>query len=174
MKRKPHNTLIRTVMAALFAALITVFTAYIGHIPLPGTGGYLHFGDSLVFLAACLLPKPYAMAAAALGGGLADLLTFPSYAIPTLLIKACIAACFSARREKILCLPNFLALLPAAVLTLGGYFLAEGIIFSWEAALVQSLTGNLLQSIGSAAVFLLLGLALDKIHLKAKWNAYFL
>ena len=53
---------------AIFAALITIMTAYVCHIPVPIAGGYLHFGDSLIFLAATILPRPYALAAAAIGG----------------------------------------------------------------------------------------------------------
>ena len=56
------------VLTALFASAITVMTAYILHIPIP-TGGYIHLGDALIYLAACLLPAPYAAAAAAQGGG---------------------------------------------------------------------------------------------------------
>jgi len=165
MKRKQLNYLI---MTALFAALVTVFTAYIGHIPLPGTEGYIHFADALIFLAACLLPGPYAAAAGALGAGLADMLTAPAYAIPSVIIKICIALCFSAKREKILCARNCLALLPAAAITLGGYFLVERIIkYTWQAALV-TLPANLVQVIGSAALFVLLGLAMDKTGLKNK------
>ena len=66
------------VTAALFAAAITVMTAYMLHIPIP-TGGYIHLGDALIYLAACLLPVPCAAAAAAIGAGLADLLTAPTF-----------------------------------------------------------------------------------------------
>ena len=49
--------------SGVFAALIYVFTAYL-HIP---TGaGYTHAGDGLIYLAACILPTPYAMAAGAI------------------------------------------------------------------------------------------------------------
>ena len=41
---------------ALLAAMITVFTAYICHIPVGSNGGYIHFGDSLIYIAASLLP----------------------------------------------------------------------------------------------------------------------
>jgi len=105
--------------------------------------------------------------AGALGAGLADLLTAPIYTLPTLLIKACLALCFSARREKLLCPRNALALLPAAAITVGGYFLAETVIYSRAAALL-TLPANLLQAGGSAAVFILLALALDKIQIKDK------
>ncbi|MDR2687343.1 MAG: TIGR04002 family protein [Oscillospiraceae bacterium] len=168
MKRK---SLYYIVLTALFAALVMVFTAYIAHIPMPGTGGFVHFGDALVFLAACLLPRPYAALAGALGAGLADLLSpipAPAYVIPTVIVKACVALCFSAKREKILCARNALALLPAGIITLGGYFLAEGLIYSWQAALLQSLTGNLVQWAGSAAGFAALGFAMDRAGLKKK------
>ena len=51
--------------AALFAAVITLTTAYLLHIPVPT--GYVHLGDAFVYLAAPLLPAPYAVAAAANG-----------------------------------------------------------------------------------------------------------
>ena len=59
----------RIVLTGLFSALIFVFTAYI-HVP---TGaGYTHAGDGLIYLAACILPTPYAVAAGVVGGALAD------------------------------------------------------------------------------------------------------
>ena len=61
MSRKEN--LHQLVTTALFAAAITVMTAYMLHIPIP-TGGYIHLGDTLIYLAACLLPFPYAAAAA--------------------------------------------------------------------------------------------------------------
>ena len=53
---KRNNTLRYVVVAALFAALITIMTAYIGHIPVGVNGGYVHFGDALIYLAASILP----------------------------------------------------------------------------------------------------------------------
>ena len=84
---KEYQKLYRLVTAALFAAAIAVMTAYMLHIPIP-TGGYIHIGDALIYLAACLLPLPYAVGAAAVGAGLADLLTAPMWVVPTLIIKA--------------------------------------------------------------------------------------
>ena len=55
-------------VTGLFAAMIYVLTAWL-HIP---TGaGYTHAGDGLIYLAASMLPTPYAMAAGAIGAGLA-------------------------------------------------------------------------------------------------------
>ena len=64
-------------VTGLFAAMIALMTAYIFHIPYGANGGYIHFGDALIYIAAILLPRPYALAAAAIGGGLADLMTAP-------------------------------------------------------------------------------------------------
>ena len=51
-------------VTGLFAAMIYVLTAWL-HIP---TGaGYTHAGDGLIYLAASMLPTPYAMAAGAFG-----------------------------------------------------------------------------------------------------------
>ena len=52
-------------LTGLMAAMITIMTAYICHIPVGVNGGYIHFGDSLIYLAATILPTPYALAAAA-------------------------------------------------------------------------------------------------------------
>jgi len=152
-------------MAALFAALIAALTM-VHVVTLPN--GYVHPGDLFVYLSGCLLPAPWAMAAAAIGGGLADLFGgYAVYAIPTVIVKACIALCFSAKKEKIFCPRNALALLPAAVLTMGGYFLADNVIYSWAAALAN-LPANLLQAAGSAALFVLLGFAMDKAGVKRR------
>ena len=45
-------------LSGVFAALITIFTAYIGHVPVGVNGGYIHFGDGLIYLAATILPIP--------------------------------------------------------------------------------------------------------------------
>ena len=57
-------------MSAMFAALVTVTTAFI-KIPTP-VGGYVHPGDSMVYLAASVLPGPFGLIAAAVGGALGD------------------------------------------------------------------------------------------------------
>ena len=67
-------------ISALFSALVCITTAYIFHIPFGANGGYIHLGDALIYLAATLLPTPYAILAAGIGGAMADLLTAPLWA----------------------------------------------------------------------------------------------
>ena len=79
----------KLVLAAFFAAVIFLGT-FIIKIPIPN--GYIHFGDGFIYVAAALLPLPYAMAAAAIGGLLADLIAgFAAYAPFTAVVKLLIA-----------------------------------------------------------------------------------
>ncbi len=156
------------VTAALLAAAITIMTAFIFHIPVGASGGYIHFGDALIYLAACLLPTPYAVAAAVIGGGLADLLTAPAWMFATVIIKALIVLPFTSRDGRFVCRRNILATIVAGIITVSGYYLAEGILFGGWAALVLSVTANFTQAVGSAVIFLILASALDRLDLKAR------
>lgn len=155
------------VTTALFSAAIAATTAYVLHIPLP-TGGYIHVGDALIYLAACLLPTPWAIAAGAIGGALADLLTAPMWAPATMVIKALICLPFTAKRETVLGARNGLAIIVAGLLspTLYGFvnvFFAQ----SWTAFLPQFF-GTLIQGVGSGIVFLVLAIACDRAELKRR------
>lgn len=156
--------------AALFAALICVMTAFICHIPVGINGGYIHLGDTLIYLAATLLPLPYALLAAAIGGVMADLLTAPLWAPATLIIKMLLVLPFTQKKETIINLRNILALFAGFVVSLVGYSIAELILFGSFAALIPSLIATSIQSFGSAALFLLLGSSLDKMNFKKRFH----
>ncbi|MGL5435324.1 MAG: TIGR04002 family protein [Lachnospiraceae bacterium] len=162
MRRTTYVTL-----TGLFAAMITIMTAYICHIPYGINGGYIHFGDALIYLAAVLLPRPYAMAAAAIGGGLADLLTAPLWAPATIIIKMLITLPFTSKTNKVCTGRNILALAGSALISAVGYYIAEAIIFGSFLTPVLSLAGSAVQSGGSTVVFILIVLALDKVKIKA-------
>lgn len=159
------------VMAALFTALISVFTAFLFHIPVPigANTAYIHFGDAFVFLAASILPSPFGIAAGAVGGFLADVfcggLVWAPY---TFLIKGLIAACFSSKKEKILCKRNYVSLFLALVITVIGYYIAEAIIYGNWVAPMLSVLGNVIQISGSSVIYILISLAFDKAKIKNK------
>ena len=153
------------VLSAILAAAVTVTTAYVLHIPLP-TGGYVHVGDALIYLGACLLPLPWAMAAGAVGGALADLLTAPMWALPTFLIKAVICLPFTHKTARILCPRNVAAVVVSGLLSPALYGLVN-VAFTglWTAFLPQFL-GTLIQAVGNAGVFLVLAWGFDRAGLK--------
>lgn len=156
----------KIVLTALFAAMITVMTAYICHIPTGLNEGYIHFGDALIYLAASILPLPYAIAAAAIGAGLADLLTAPAWMVATIIVKSLLCLPFSSKPAKIVNLRNIIGIFIGIPITVLGYAVAETIMYGSWAGAVASMMGNVIQSSGSAALFMILGLALDKVGIK--------
>ncbi len=160
----------RVVITALFAAIICLTTAFLFHIPVGTAGGYIHLGDAFVYLAGAFLPTPYAMAAAGIGSGLADLLTgAPHWAVFTVVIKAAIAACFTSKGKTVLGVRNGIASVGAGVICLGGYYLAEVMLFgNWLTPLASMVSGGLIQSGGALVLFWLIGAALDRAHIRTR------
>lgn len=156
-------------MAGIMAALTTLMTAYICHIPIGVNGGYIHFGDSLIYLAAVLLPTPYALGAAAIGGGLADLLTAPMWTPATVIIKMLLVLPFTNKSSKIITSRNLVATVIAYLISGIGYFLAEYLLFGTWAVFFVSMGQTLIQSLGSAVVFIAVGIALDKAQVKTRF-----
>lgn len=163
-----HQKILYLTTTALFAALVCITTAYIFHIPVGSNNGYVHVGDAIIYLAASILPAPYAMIAGGLGGAMADLLTAPAWAPATFLIKMINVIPFTCKKDKIVNTHNVIALFLSGIVTFVGYFIAEGVMFGTWAALIPSLLSGWVQPLGSAIVFLLLGTALDRINFKKK------
>lgn len=165
MPRAHDITVRRMVLAAIFAAAVTVTTAFVLHIPLP-TGGYIHVGDALIYLCACLMPLPWAMAAGAVGGALADLLTAPMWTLATFAIKAVICLPFTEKDGRILCPRNVAAVIVAGLVSPTLYALTNVLFTGTWAAFLPQFLGTLVQGIGSAVVFLALGWGFDRAGLK--------
>lgn len=164
------------VLTGLLAAMVFLTTAYILHIPIVG-GGYVHLGDTMVYLAAALLPTPYAMAAAAIGGGLADVLTGAAVWAPaTIIIKTVMVIPFTSKKPQLLCLCNGVAPLFAGIFGVAGYFAAEIAIVMlsggvWQSAFggaVAALPFNCAQGLVSGAAFVALAVAMDRLQVKQR------
>ncbi len=179
---RSQTRLKQIILAALFAAMTTVLTFYI---KIPMHNGYLHLGDSMIYLAAIFLPTPLAMISAGIGGMLADAIGgYTMYMLPTFIIKALLVLPFSNKCYKLLTKRNILALVVASLITTFGYYIAEVVLVSlsatngfshfceymfssvaWASAL-YCIPGNIMQAVGSAVVFVFLAVALDKIKIK--------
>ena len=151
-------------LAGVFTAVVFVFTAYL-HIP--SHTGYTHIGDGFIYLAACMLPLPYAIFVGAGGALLADCLTgFAIWAPASIIIKTVAVLFFSRKDRKIISLRNILALIPACVLCIGGYYLYEALITGNFLSPLSGIPGYITQSVLSSILFITLGLALDKLRVK--------
>ncbi|MBQ1507116.1 MAG: ECF transporter S component [Ruminococcus sp.] len=158
---------------AMFAALVTVTTSFI---KMPTMLGYAHAGDGILYIGAAVLPGPFGVIAASLGGALADLLSgYAHWAIPTAIIKALNAIPFAlcgyalkkcGKNEKIINLPNLLMLLPTSAVTVLGYLVANAAMKGWEASIANT-PNNLIQAAVGAAIFVALGLTLDGLKFKS-------
>ena len=165
----------------MFSALIFVAILLI-HVPNP-IGGVIHFGDSLIFLAASVLPFPYGLFAAAIGPGLFNLMYAPMWLPFTVVIKPLMSLCFTSSGTKILCgRRNVLAPFVASVLGIALYFCAAVALFSLGilpagqvgafSAAAASLPGDMVQATGSILFFFMIARALDAARVKERLVSY--
>lgn len=148
------------VLGSLFAALI--FVATLIHLPIFSTQGYFHLGDSIIYIAASMLPFPFAAAAAAVGGALSDILGgYFIWAPFTAVIKIMNVLPFAAAKKlrknqsKRIDVFTVAACVVSGIITVGLYFLASRVIYGSFAAAAADIFGNTIQAIASAVVYLI-------------------
>lgn len=152
---------------SMFTAMIFLLTRFVC---IPVAVGYVHFGDALVYIVASTLGGPYSIFCACVGEMLADItFGYVYYAPVTLIVKALVALPFvlvCKRSEKILTPLTAILTLLSGALTVLCYFIADLIINKGYAAV--NITGNVIQALGSAVIFIVLAAALDTAKLKKK------
>lgn len=95
------SNVLRLVYTSLMMTLVFVST-YAIKVPVPFTNGYIHPGDSMVFLSGVLLGPIYGALAAGIGSALSDLVAgYAFWVIPTLIIKALMAYVVGLMATKI-------------------------------------------------------------------------
>lgn len=155
-------------LAGIFTAVVFVFTAYL-HIP--SHTGYTHVGDGFIYLSACLLPLPYAMFVGAGGALLADCFTgFAIWAPGSVVIKTAAVLFFSRKSKRIISRRNILALFPAWVVCIGGYYLYESLLTNNFIVPLSGIPGYITQSVLSSILFAVVGLTMDKLNIKQMIN----
>jgi uncharacterized repeat protein (TIGR04002 family) len=161
-----NNKLRKTIISGVFTAMIFVLTMFV---KFPVASGYVHFGDALVYICASML-GPWGIIAGAIGEGLADVAGgFAAYFPATVIVKALIAlpfALFNTKNEKILSVKSGLFTLLSGAVTVLGYFIADLLID--KAYAVVDIPGNVIQSLGSAIIFVVIAAAFDKAKIKNK------
>ena len=103
IRKNSTDKVTNLVMTALMMCLIIAATMFI-RIPIPMTQGYVHLGDSMIFLSVLILGKKQGAAAAGLGSALGDVLGGYAFWAPwTFVIKflmALILGAFVEHMEK--------------------------------------------------------------------------
>ncbi|MBD5383770.1 MAG: ECF transporter S component [Ruminococcaceae bacterium] len=167
-KQKVHERLLKLCFAAMFAALICVATKLI-QIPTP-TGGFVHFGDCFILIAAWVLGPVYGFAAAGIGSALVDLMGYAQYVPGTFFIKgmmafaaALIVRAFVKNGGKLRLLGFIVSGLAAEIIMIGGYYLYEATLLGYGfAGALEGIPGNGLQG----AFGLVFGVALVQVIAK--------
>ena len=138
-------------MSALWAAII--FLA-IFIIKIPAANGYVNIGDAVIYTCGILLPPPFAMGAAAIGGFLADVVSgYAIYAPFTFIIKPILLLWFLPFRKARVKWVRYW--LPATFASISGaalYFLTDWVLFGFGGAMA-SIPGNLVQGAFSIALY---------------------
>lgn len=160
------------------AALVLVGTMLV-QVPAP-TKGYIHIGDSMVYLCGIMLGPVTGALAAGTGSLLADVFSgFGIYAPATFFIKAldalavgCCYNLFTSGRSK---RQNRLAgytsgVVAGGTIMVAGYLAYETFLYGFPTA-VLGVAGNIAQAAGGAALAFPLVLALERFDLKNRINS---
>lgn len=146
-------------ITAAFIALTYVFTAFINiRLPISINGGLIHLGNVPLFICAIIFGKKSGAIAGGVGMGLFDLLSgWTAWAPFTFVIVALMGYVVGAITEKHHGFGwNVLAITAACAIKIGGYYIAEGIIFGNWIAPVTSIPGNLVQIFVAAVIVLII------------------
>jgi uncharacterized membrane protein len=129
------------VLTALMTCMVLVLT-FIIRIPVPATNGYIHLGDTMIFLSVFILGWKKGALASATGSAMADLLAGYAHYIPvTFVVKGLMAIVagllLETSAKKNLTgftkgFINVLALVLAGAVMVLGYYVAESFMYgSW-------------------------------------------
>ena len=169
---KTFDKTYKIVMTGILACLIIVMTMMV-RIPVPFTQGYVHLGDTVIFIAVLMVGRNYGTAAAGIGSALADLFAGYAYFAPwTLLVKGLMGFTMGTaleileKRGKLVRFDRvpkleILSMFLAGVEMVAGYYFAEVIMYSsWLVPLptipanaVQALVGMVLAALIAAALY---------------------
>ena len=134
MVRK-QKTVIQISLMAVMSALVTVGTIIIR---IPNTmGGYFNVGEVMIFVAALTFGPLVGGAAGGLGSAIADIIGFPSFAIPTLVIKGLEGLLAGLITNKKSVYRDVLAVVVAGTEMVIGYFLVEFYLWGLGGALAE-------------------------------------
>ncbi|QXM06215.1 ECF transporter S component [Crassaminicella indica] len=162
-------------ITGLMAALVLVGTMLI-QVPTP-TKGYIHIGDSMVYLSGILLGPVAGSLAAGIGSLFADVFSgYYIYAPATLVIKGLDALVLGYIYNKIVTKDTSISkkiivfvfsVLAGGAVMVAGYLAYETVLYGFATA-VLGIIGNITQAIGGGVLAAPLIIAFDKIKLFQK------
>lgn len=141
-------------------ASVTALATMVITIPAP-LAGYVNMGDAFVLLSGVILGPLYGGLSAGIGSFIADMFTYPVYAVATFVIKFLMGfVCGSMCKKHKTIKHKFLSFCIAEIIMIVGYMLYGMLIFGETlTAAIATVPGNCVQ----AVVGITLGMLLSKI-----------
>ncbi len=141
-----EKALVQISLLPITAALVTVGTLII-RVPNP-MGGYFNVGDVMIFVCALTLNPIIGGFAGGVGSAIADMIGFPVFAIPTLIIKGLEGFLAGLVTNKKNVFRDVLAVVVAGSEMITGYFLVELYVLQWGlGGALAEVPGNIAQII---------------------------
>ncbi len=129
---KNQKAVIQLSLMAVMSALVTVGTLVV-RIP-NGLGGYFNIGDVMIFVTSLTFNPLISGVAGGLGSAIADIIGYPLFALPTLLIKGFEGLIASLIANKKSVFRDILAVVAAGAEMVTGYFLVELYLYGTSGA----------------------------------------
>ena len=134
MHNKEKNA-IQIALIVVMSALVAVGTLIV-RIPNP-MGGYFNVGDVMIFVAALAFGPLVGGAAGGLGSAVADIIGFPLFAVPTLIIKGLEGLIAGLVANKKSVYRDIFSVVAAGAEMVIGYFLVEVYLWGLGGALTE-------------------------------------
>jgi len=158
---KKENALVQISLIAIMTALVAVGTLII-RIPNP-MGGYFNVGDVMIFVCALTFNPIIGGFAGGVGSAIADMIGFPVFVIPTLIIKGLEGFLASLITNKKNVFRDVLAVVVAGSEMIIGYFLAELYPLQWGlGGALAEVPGNIAQIVIGGLVGIPIALVLRR------------
>lgn len=155
IRNENENKVMTIVMTGLMMCLIMVATMFI-KVPVPFTQGYVHLGDSMIFLAVLVLGKKNGSIAAGIGSALGDIIGGYAFWAPwTLVIKflmAFIMGAFVEHMEKKgkhntgtpgIAVMEIFGMIIAGLEMVAGYYIASAVMYGNLLTPIPSIPWNI-------------------------------
>jgi uncharacterized membrane protein len=159
MKKKyasPEVLLVQISLIAMMAA-VTAAATFLIRIPNP-MGGYFNLGDVAVFAVALAFNPLVGGLAGGIGSAIADLIGFPIFAVPTLIIKGLEGLLASVISNKKSAFRDLLAVVVAGSVMVVGYFVVEYFVLQWGlGGALAEIPGNIVQVLVGGLIGIPLG-----------------
>ncbi len=166
---KQMNKVTTLLLTAIFMAIIAVTIIFI-KIPIPFTQGFVNLGDGVIFLGLLILGWKYGAIAAGIGAALGDILSgYAVWAPWTLIIKIAMILVAGLIIEKSPAKNNWIIIMAMSlggIVMMGGYYLAEGIMYGNFITPIVALPWNGGQIIVGIIMAMMTAFALSSTSLK--------